>query len=76
MNNVGPVIDNPIRTIQDIENLGEIDPEEDVDFVLDTIRLLRTQLNVPLIGFSGAPFTLASYMIEGGFHEIIIVRKL
>lgn len=64
--NVGPVISNPIRTIQDIENLGEIDPEKDVGFVLDTIKLLRTQLNVPLIGFSGAPFTLASYMIEGG----------
>lgn len=63
---VGPVIDNPIRSHHDIEKLGEIEPERDVDYVLDTIKLLREQLTVPLIGFSGAPFTLASYMIEGG----------
>nr|WP_227395914.1 uroporphyrinogen decarboxylase [Jeotgalibacillus aurantiacus] len=64
---IGPVIDNPIRSVKDIEKLGMINPEEDVPHVLDTIRLLTTeQLNVPLIGFGGAPFTLASYMIEGG----------
>lgn len=64
---IGPVIDNPIRSMADIERLGEINPEQDVDFVLETIRMLtKDQLNVPLIGFSGAPFTLASYMIEGG----------
>ncbi|GAA0300954.1 uroporphyrinogen decarboxylase [Gracilibacillus halotolerans] len=64
---IGPVIDNPITSIRDVERLGTIDPEEDVPYVLETIRLLtKEQLNVPLIGFSGAPFTLASYMIEGG----------
>lgn len=64
---IGPVIDNPIVSLRDVENLGTIDPESDVPYVLDTIRLLtKEQLNVPLIGFSGAPFTLASYMIEGG----------
>ncbi|GGF15902.1 uroporphyrinogen decarboxylase [Halobacillus andaensis] len=64
---IGPVIDNPIRSRADIEKLGTIDPETDVSYVMDTIRLLtQEQLNVPLIGFSGAPFTLASYMIEGG----------
>ncbi|HWO98805.1 MAG TPA: uroporphyrinogen decarboxylase [Bacillus sp. (in: firmicutes)] len=64
---IGPVIDNPIRSMADVEKLGEISPEEDVPYVLDTIKLLtREQLNVPLIGFAGAPFTLASYMIEGG----------
>ncbi len=64
---IGPVIHNPVKTKADVEKLGEIDPESDVPYVLDTIRLLtREQLNVPLIGFSGAPFTLASYMIEGG----------
>ncbi|MBT2759403.1 uroporphyrinogen decarboxylase [Mesobacillus foraminis] len=64
---IGPVISNPIRTLADVEKLGEIQPEEDVPYVLDTIKLLtREQLSVPLIGFSGAPFTLASYMIEGG----------
>ncbi|WP_078552640.1 uroporphyrinogen decarboxylase [Bacillus alkalicellulosilyticus] len=63
---IGPVIDNPIRSKQDVEKLGEIDPVSDVPYVLDTIKLLREQLTVPLISFSGAPFTLASYMIEGG----------
>lgn len=64
---VGPVIDDPIRSIRDVEKLGEIDPESDVPYVLDTIKLLtEEQLEVPLIGFTGAPFTLASYMIEGG----------
>ncbi|MCT2535584.1 uroporphyrinogen decarboxylase [Aquibacillus koreensis] len=64
---IGPVIDRPIQSMSDVEKLGTIDPESDVPFVLDTIRLLtKEQLNVPLIGFSGAPFTLASYMVEGG----------
>ncbi|MBB5173226.1 uroporphyrinogen decarboxylase [Texcoconibacillus texcoconensis] len=63
---IGPVIDEPIRTYADVERLGEIDPKTDVPYVLDTIKLLREQLTVPLISFSGAPFTLASYMIEGG----------
>lgn len=64
---IGPVIDNPIRTTADVEKLGEIDPEHDVPYVLDTIKLLtQEQLSVPLIGFAGAPFTMASYMIEGG----------
>jgi uroporphyrinogen decarboxylase len=64
---VGPVIANPIRSLADVEKLGEITPEEDIPYVLETIRLLtEEQLSVPLIGFSGAPFTLASYMIEGG----------
>ncbi|MFK2825855.1 uroporphyrinogen decarboxylase [Bacillus sp. B190/17] len=64
---IGPVIDNPIRSLADVEKLGEIDPESDVPYVLETIRLLtEEQLDVPLIGFAGAPFTLASYMIEGG----------
>ncbi|RDI47857.1 uroporphyrinogen decarboxylase [Falsibacillus pallidus] len=64
---IGPVIDNPIRSMADVEKLGEISPEDDVPYVLDTIRLLtQEQLTVPLIGFAGAPFTIASYMIEGG----------
>ncbi|MED4073130.1 uroporphyrinogen decarboxylase [Priestia endophytica] len=64
---IGPVISNPIRALKDVENLGEIHPEEDVPYVLETIKLLTTeQLDVPLIGFAGAPFTIASYMIEGG----------
>lgn len=63
---IGPVIHNPITSLHDVERLGMIEPEKDVDYVLETIKLLRTQLDVPLISFGGAPFTLASYMIEGG----------
>ncbi|GAA0448082.1 MAG: uroporphyrinogen decarboxylase [Bacillota bacterium] len=64
---IGPVIHNPITSFHDVEKLGAINPKADVPYVLDTIRLLtEEQLDVPLIGFSGAPFTLASYMIEGG----------
>ncbi|MCR2821067.1 uroporphyrinogen decarboxylase [Lederbergia panacisoli] len=64
---IGPVIDNPIRSVKDIEALGEIHPEDDIPYVLETIKILtEEQLTVPLIGFAGAPFTLASYMIEGG----------
>lgn len=64
---IGPVISNPIRTVKDVEKLGEFNAREHTPFVLDTIKLLtEEQLNVPLIGFAGAPFTLASYMIEGG----------
>lgn len=64
---VGPVISNPIQSLRDVEKLRMIHPEEDVPYVLETIKLLtKEQLTVPLIGFAGAPFTLASYMIEGG----------
>lgn len=64
---IGPVISNPIRSEKDVDALRIFNPEEHVPFVLDTIKLLtKEQLNVPLIAFAGAPFTLASYMIEGG----------
>ncbi|MGV3244286.1 uroporphyrinogen decarboxylase [Staphylococcus sp. 11262D007BW] len=64
---IGPVISNPIQKYSDVEALNQIDPKRDVSFVLDTIALLtQEKLDVPLIGFTGAPFTLASYMIEGG----------
>jgi uroporphyrinogen decarboxylase len=63
---VGPVIDSPIRTAQDADRLRPLDPEEGVPYVLEAIRALVEQLDVPLIGFAGAPFTLASYLVEGG----------
>ena len=64
----GPVIGNPVRTVDDIARLRVLPPEETLPFTLDAIRLARAQLesrNIPLIGFSGAPFTLAAYAIEG-----------
>ena len=63
---VGPVIDSPISTRADVERLRALEPEADLPHVLETIRLLRKELTVPLIGFAGAPFTLASYLVEGG----------
>src|SRR5690625_2038642 len=62
---VGPVIDNPLKNKTDIENLRKLEPEDDIDYILNTIKLLtEEQLNVHLIGFSGAPFTLDIYIIE------------
>ncbi|MEX2274701.1 MAG: uroporphyrinogen decarboxylase [Actinomycetota bacterium] len=63
---VGPVIDTPVRSADDVARLRLLEPERDVPEVLEAIRLLRKELSVPLIGFAGAPFTLASYLIEGG----------
>ncbi len=65
----GPLIHNPIRTPADVDALRVTPPQESLPFTLEAIRLARRELqsrNIPLIGFSGAPFTLASYAIEGG----------
>jgi uroporphyrinogen decarboxylase len=63
---VGPVVGEPFRSNADVDRLRPLEPEVDVPYVLEAIRLLRKELSVPLIGFAGAPFTLASYLIEGG----------
>ena len=62
----GPVIAAPIRGIDDVEHLRPFDPQEATGPLLDAIRLIRGASPVPVIGFAGAPFTLASYLIEGG----------
>jgi uroporphyrinogen decarboxylase len=65
---VGPVVAKPIRHRRDVERLRELEPAGDVPYVLETIHLLRQELDptsVALIGFAGAPFTLAGYLIEG-----------
>jgi uroporphyrinogen decarboxylase len=62
----GPVVEEPIRTAADLERLRPLEPEADEPHALEAIRLLRKELDVPLIGFAGAPFTLASYLVEGG----------
>lgn len=74
---VGPQIDNPIRSMEDVENIGQLDPRKHVPFVLDAIGLIKNQIGdrIPLIGFSGAPFTLASYIIEGGPSRDFIESK-
>jgi uroporphyrinogen decarboxylase len=62
---VGPVVERPIRSRAEVERLARFEPEEAVGPLLAAIRLLRRDLDVPLIGFAGAPFTLASYLVEG-----------
>jgi uroporphyrinogen decarboxylase len=62
----GPVIHEPIRTAADVERVKPFSGAESLPYVGETLKLLRAALKVPLIGFVGAPFTLASYMIEGG----------
>lgn len=66
--NEGPVIHEPVRDRAAVERVKIIDPETDVGYVLEAIRLVRKELDgkLPVIGFSGAPFTLASYIVEGG----------
>ncbi|HZB26274.1 MAG TPA: uroporphyrinogen decarboxylase [Vicinamibacterales bacterium] len=64
----GPSIANPVRCAADVERLRQYDARDGLSYVLDTVRMLRTELagRVPLIGFAGAPFTVAAYAIEGG----------
>src|SRR5579864_763724 len=62
----GPVVHEPIASRAQIDALRIIDPHESLGYVLTTIRTLRKELKVPLIGFAGGPFTLASYLVEGG----------
>ena len=61
----GPVIAEPFRNRSDLARLRPLEPEEDTPYVLETVRLVTKELSVPLIGFAGAPFTVASYLIEG-----------
>ena len=61
----GPVVAEPFRTAADLERLRPLEPEADLPYVMETVRLLVKELDVPLIGFAGAPFTVASYLVEG-----------
>jgi uroporphyrinogen decarboxylase len=62
----GPVVAQPIRDADGISRLRPLDPEVDEPWVPEAVRLLAKELEVPLLGFAGAPFTLASYLVEGG----------
>jgi uroporphyrinogen decarboxylase len=77
--NEGPVIENPIRSASDVKALRMVDPQTDLAFTLEAIRLVCRELDgqVPLIGFAGAPFTLASYLIEGsGSRHYMQTKRL
>ncbi|UCD10998.1 MAG: uroporphyrinogen decarboxylase [Nitrospinaceae bacterium] len=74
----GPVIPRPVRSRKDVEQLRLVNSEEQLGFLGDSIRMVRSELagRAPLIGFSGAPFTLSSYMVEGGKSRDFATTKL
>ncbi len=77
--NKGPVFETPIRTLETLNQLNSDHSAENIGYVYQTIRQLKPQLdmlNTPLIGFAGAPFTVASYMIEGGSSSSLKQTKL
>jgi uroporphyrinogen decarboxylase len=73
----GPVIHNPIHTGRDVDRLRSLDAMDSVDYVFQAIKLIRRALpnDIPLLGFAGAPFTLASYCIEGGGSKNYVRTK-
>ncbi|WP_018352904.1 uroporphyrinogen decarboxylase [Longispora albida] len=73
---VGPVLDSPVRTMADVEAIRELSPE-DLPYITEAVRLLVRELgeDTPLIGFAGAPFTLASYLVEGGPSRTYVNTK-
>jgi uroporphyrinogen decarboxylase len=74
---VGPRFDHPLRAAADFERLCPVVPEESLDYVLSALKLARSELDgrVPLIGFAGAPWTLMSYMVEGGGSKSFSLAK-
>jgi len=73
----GPVFHHPLRERKEVEKLRVIEPEEEIPFLMEAIQIVRKELEgkTPLIGFSGAPFTLASYIIEGGHSKNYVLTK-
>jgi uroporphyrinogen decarboxylase len=71
----GPRIQHPVRSAAQVERLPEVEPEESLPFVFDAVRRACGALRVPLIGFAGAPFTIASYVIEGGASRNYVHTK-
>jgi uroporphyrinogen decarboxylase len=73
----GPKFERPVRNAADIDALGVPDPEDELRYVMDAVRTIRRELDgrVPLIGFSGSPWTLATYMIEGGSSKNFALSK-
>jgi uroporphyrinogen decarboxylase len=79
VDDVGPVIQHPIANATDLEALRQIEPEHDIPFILESIRIIKNRLGdtLPLIGFSGAPFTLAAYLVEGRpTRDFVLVKSM
>jgi len=62
---IGPVVEQPFRSAADLQRIRPLEPTVDTPYVIETVKMLVNQLEIPLIGFAGAPFTVASYLIEG-----------
>jgi uroporphyrinogen decarboxylase len=76
---VGPVVANPVRDVHSSKALRVLEPEADVPYVLEAIHILHRELDarIPLIGFAGAPFTLASYVVEGrASRDMLLTKRL
>jgi uroporphyrinogen decarboxylase len=73
----GPIIHNPVRTAAEVDRVVEVTDMEELSYVFEAVKLIRRDLpaNIPLIGFAGAPFTLASYVIEGGSSKNYLTTK-
>ena len=73
----GPIIHNPVREPQDVDRVIELESMESLHFVMETVRLTRAGLaaDIPVLGFAGAPFTLASYAVEGGASRSYLHTK-
>ncbi len=75
----GPRIERPVRTQQDVERLGVPDPHTELRYVIDAVQLIRRELagRVPLIGFAGSPWTVATYIVEGGSsREFSVIKRM
>jgi uroporphyrinogen decarboxylase len=70
----GPVLQS-VSSLAEVEQLKVFEPRENLKFVLDAIRIVTRELKIPLIGFAGAPFTVASYIIEGGYSRHFLKTK-
>lgn len=76
---IGPQFSSPIRTPSDLARLHTVDPHDGLGYVLDALRLARREIGnkVPLIGFAGAPWTLAAYMVEGkGTKQFAVAKRM
>ena len=73
----GPVIHNPLQSVDDLSRIKEVENIDDLGYVFDAVKLIRRDLpgDIPLLGFCGAPFTLASYAIEGGGSKNYVTTK-
>ena len=71
----GPVVAEPFRSAADLDRLRPLDAQADLPHVIETVKILVGELTVPLIGFAGAPFTVASYLVEGGPSRSLALTK-